>query len=101
MKVREEGSVGEMKEAGGIVSHRVAGARFVVVARDVTVEPLVDCQESEEVCGRCIRGRAALPLPEEGSKVVGFGQEGAFPDVEVLGGHVQVDEATGKFQVRN
>ena len=53
-----------MKQAGGIICQWVGDSGLVVMAGNVTVDPLVNGKKAEEVSGRSVSGTAAFALPE-------------------------------------
>jgi hypothetical protein len=86
-------------QTGGIIAHAIVEAGNEVVARDVSMMALMEGLGSEEVGGSAGRGGRALALPEEGGRVVGLGEDGAFANVETLGRRFVMEEATSKFEI--
>jgi hypothetical protein len=86
-------------QAGGIIAHAVVETGNEVVAWDVSMMTLMEGLGAEEVGGGACRGSGAFALPEQSGSVVGLGKDGAFADVETLGGRLVVEEATSEFEV--
>ena len=67
---------------------------------DGAVIALVQGLVTEQIGGHFLGGGAALPLPEEGARVVCPAERGAFSDVETLHCTLLVHDAPGQFEVR-
>jgi hypothetical protein len=85
---------------GGIIAHAIVEAGNEVVSGDVSMMALMEGLGSEVVGGSSgSRGSRALALPEQSGGVIRLGEDGTFLDVETLGRHFVVEEATSKFEV--
>lgn len=89
----------QVPETGGVVRHDVGGARDVVGGAAVAEMALVEAGQSQEVSGRPAGGAGPFAQPRCGGGVVPKVAGCSVANVEVLGKHVGVSEATGKFQV--
>ena len=64
----------------------IGEAHEVVKTRYIALEPLVNAEQSEEICCKGVGGDTALALPESGVKVVAFvDNAGALTGAESLG----------------
>ena len=61
---------------------------------------LVQGLVAEKISGHFVGGGAALPLPEEGARVVRPAEGGAFANVETLHCTLLMHDAPGQFEVR-
>jgi len=89
VKVSREG-VGDM----------VGEACDVVESWYISVVPLVNAEQPEEVRRGGVRGGAALALPERGVEVIAFADDSPFTGVKGLGDGFEVNEAAGELEVR-
>lgn len=72
----------------------------IVEPRDISVVPLMDAKEPEEVRWRGVGCGATLTLPEGGVEVIAFAYNGALTGVEGLGESFEVNEPAGELEVR-
>ena len=101
IKVSEELGIGEVPETTRVVGHNVGLFGNVVVSWHVTVSPLMQRVETEQI-GPGGRG-SGRPLvgPRQGGPVVGGHPQCAFRHVMGVGQHVLVGHQGRQFQVRN
>jgi hypothetical protein len=91
-EVGQEGTVGERKEAGGIIRHAIGRAGNVVINGEVAMMALVHTVNAEEIRGGSVGGDGAFDATDEGGVVVvekrhGSVLDGVMGDEDVLMGN--------------
>ena len=67
-----------MKKTRRIISHEIGKTRDTIMTRDVTMEPLVDAEKTEDEGKHFVCSGAAFSLPKEGCQIVGVGKNSTF-----------------------
>jgi hypothetical protein len=70
------------------------------VERNVAVVALMEGEHPEEVSWRFCSSRGAFAGPKQGGEVIRFVANGAFADVETMGGGLVLEDSPGQFEVR-
>ena len=95
----EKVRIRKIVQTGGIIAHGIVETGNEVVAGDVAMMALMEGLSTEEVGGSAGRGGRAFALPKQSGGVVRLGKDGAFSDVETLGGRLVMEEATSEFEI--
>lgn len=97
----ENFGVGEVPEPTGVVGHDVGTASNVILLRDVTVAPLMEGIQTEEVraCGGSDGG--AFIRPRKSDLIVGHHPQSVFANVPMLSDTVLVGDEGGQFEIRD
>ena len=98
-KVSKQLGVSQVPQARAVVSHDVGGARDVVVLGQVSVVPLVEGCQAQEIGSGASGGSGALTMPIQSGCVVREVVDGLLPDVSSLGQDIQLGNGAGQLQV--
>jgi hypothetical protein len=82
-----------------VVSHSIGGAREIIIGWYISMPPLVQVLQTQELRGRSGTGHCALTLPEDCRRVVGEVVDGGFPSVHIGGQDIVLSDTGGQLQI--